>query len=247
MTKFSLRLISFIALTAITLNPTIALAFELDLSGRTKNDTQQDATRKPVDIINFAGVQAGDNVLDLLAGGGYYSELLSRAVGDNGEVALQIPKAYLGFVGKELEQRLANNRLKNVNYILSEAADLKLQEKHFDSAFLVLGYHDMFFKDQGWDFPADVVMPQVMASLKVGGKLLIIDHNAAKSRGIKDTKTLHRIEDSFVINDLKKYGFTFVKQSKLLENSNDDHSTSVFTAEMRRKTDRFVLLFERTK
>ena len=160
---------------------------------------------------------------------------------------MQIPKAYLGFVGKELEQRLANDRLKNVNYLLSEAPDLQLQHNHFDSAFLVLGYHDMFFKDQGWDFPADVVMPQVLASLKVGGKLLVVDHSAAKKRGAQDTKTLHRIEAKFVINDLKKYGFTLVKQATFLENKNDTRNTSVFSPELRRKTDRFVLLFERTK
>jgi predicted methyltransferase len=105
----------------------------------------------------------------------------------------------------------------------------------------------MFFKDQGWDFPADVVMPQVLASLKVGGKLLVVDHSAASKRGAQDTKTLHRIEAKFVINDLKKYGFTLVKQATFLENKNDTRNTSVFSPELRRKTDRFVLLFERIK
>lgn len=247
MTNFTLRLIQFTAVIAITINSTTALALDLDLANRTKSDIQLDSSRKPAEIMNFVGVKHGDKVLDLLAGGGYYSELLSRVVGNEGEVVLQIPKAYLGFVGKELEQRLANDRLKNVNYLLSEAPDLQLQHNHFDSAFLVLGYHDMFFKDQGWDFPADVVMPQVLASLKVGGKLLVVDHSAASKRGAQDTKTLHRIEAKFVINDLKKYGFTLVKQATFLENKNDTRNTSVFSPELRRKTDRFVLLFERTK
>lgn len=247
MTKFALRIASILTASCLTLSSTIALAFTLDLSGRTNSDTQQDLTRKPAEIINFIGVKKGDKVLDLLAGAGYYSELLSQVVGDKGEVVLQIPKAYLSFVGKELKQRLANNRLRNVNYVLSEAPDLKLQANHFDSAFLILGYHDMFFKDGEWDFSADVVMPQVLASLKVGGKLLVVDHSAANKRGAQDTKTLHRIEEEFVINDLKKYGFTLVKQADFLKNKNDDHSKSVFTPELRRKTDRFVLLFERTK
>jgi len=247
MTKFTFNLKNIITATVMTLSSITAHAFGLDLSNRTDNDMQQDATRKPAEIINFVGVKNSDKVLDLLAGGGYYTELLSRAVGADGEVALQIPKAYLSFVGKELDQRLANKRLKNVNYILSEAPNLKLNANHFDSAFLVLGYHDMFFKDEGWDFSADIVMPQVLAALKVGGKLLIIDHNAGQNQGIKDTKTLHRIEASFVIDDLEKRGFTLVKRSALLENHGDDHTASVFSPELRRKTDRFVLLFERTK
>ena len=128
MTKLAFNFKNIITATVMTLSSITAHAFELDLSNRTDNDMQQDATRKPAEIINFVGVKNGDKVLDLLAGGGYYTELLSRAVGADGEVTLQIPKAYLSFVGKELDQRLANKRLKNVNYILSEAPNLKLND-----------------------------------------------------------------------------------------------------------------------
>lgn len=221
------------------------IAATVDLSGRSDNDMAQDTGRKPAQIIEFSGVKPGDKVLDLLAGGGYYSELLSRAVGDKGEVVLQIPKAYLKYAEKDIEQRLANNRLKNVKYLLSEAPSLKLGKNKYDSAFLVLGYHDMFFQDVGWDFTADVVMPQVVDSLKSGGKLLVIDHNAAKGHGIQDVKTLHRIESTFVQADLEKRGFRLVKSSTLLMNKADDHSQLVFKPELRRKTDRFVMLFEK--
>lgn len=240
--------LTYIIITSCLLLITVnVFALGVDLTNRSQQDTQLDKTRKPLEIINFVGVGDGDNVLDLLAGGGYYSELLSRVVGSNGKVTLQIPKAYLSFVGAELEQRLAGNRLKNVNYVLSEADNLKLEKNTFDSAFLILGYHDMFFKDQGWDFSADVVMPQVLNSLKIGGKLLLIDHSAAENRGALDTKTLHRIEADFVIEDMERHGFKLVKRSQLLSNLTDDRSASVFKAELRRKTDRFVLLFERTK
>lgn len=236
----SLTFASFLLLTA-----TPSMAVEVDLSGRTDNDMQQDVARKPAEIIDFSGVKAGDKVLDLLAGGGYYTELLSRVVGEKGEVTLQVPQAYLSYVGKEIEQRLANERLKNVTYLLSESSDLKLAKNNFDSAFIVLGYHDMFFKDEGWDFTADVVMPQVLASLKSGGKLLIIDHNAAEGHGSRDSKTLHRIESAFVIADLEKRGFRLVKKSDKLMSKTDDHSQNVFKPELRRKTDRFVMLFEK--
>ncbi|KGJ94962.1 class I SAM-dependent methyltransferase [Colwellia psychrerythraea] len=221
------------------------LAGTLDLSGRSDKDIEQDLTRKPVQIIDFVGVKKGDKVLDLLAGGGYYSELLSRVVGDKGAVTLQIPKAYLKYAEKALDVRLANDRLKNVTYLLSEADNLKLSENTYDSAFLVLGFHDMFFQDKGWDFTADEVMPQVLKSLKKGGKLLVIDHDAAENSGIRDVKTLHRIDSAFVKADLEKRGFKFIKTSKLLENDNDDHSKLVFVPELRRKTDRFVMLFEK--
>ncbi len=235
------------ALSTITLLAFSAplLAGSLDLSGRSDDDIQQDSGRKPAQVIDFVGVKKGDKVLDLLAGGGYYSELLSRVVGNKGEVTLQIPKAYLKYAEKSLKVRLANDRLKNVTYLLSEADNLKLSENTYDSAFLVLGFHDMFFKEDSWNFTADEVMPQVVKSLKKGGKLLVIDHDAADNSGIRDVKTLHRIDSEFVKADLEKRGFKLVKTSKILENNADDHSKLVFVPELRRKTDRFVMLFEK--
>jgi predicted methyltransferase len=233
------------ASTLFILLATPRIAGSLDLSGRSDADMAQDASRKPVEIINFAGVKKGDNVLDLLAGGGYYTELIARRVGEEGNVVLQIPKAYLKYVDKEVKQRLADDRLSNVDYLLSEAPDLKLEKNNFDSAFLVLGYHDMFFKEDDWDFSADVVIPQVLQSLKVGGKLLVIDHSAEASSGIRDIKTLHRIDASFVVKDLEKRGFRLIKESNTLSNVSDDRSKLVFNPELRRKTDRFVMLFEK--
>lgn len=247
MTKLSVLLTSIFIAIPLFINTNHAFAKELDLTGRTKSDSQLDKHRKPAEIINFVDIKPGDNVLDLLAGGGYYSELLARAVGENGKVTLQIPKAYLSFIGDELDKRLANNRLPNVNYLLSEAPNLQLPTNTYDSAFLVLGYHDMFFTDGDWHFPTTTVMPQVAKAIKLGGKLLVVDHQAANGRGSKDTKTLHRIEADFVINDLKKFGFHLVKQSRILENKQDNYNASVFTPELRRKTDRFILLFERIK
>ena len=235
------------ALSTITLLAFSAplLAGSLDLSGRSDDDIQQDSGRKPAQVIDFVGVKKGDKVLDLLAGGGYYSELLSRVVGNKGEVTLQIPKAYLKYAEKSLKVRLANDRLKNVTYLLSEADNLKLSENTYDSAFLVLGFHDMFFKEDSWNFTADEVMPQVVKSLKKGGKLLVIDHDAADNSGIRDVTTLHRIDSEFVKADIEKRGFKLVKTSKILENNADDHSKLVFVPELRRKTDRFVMLFEK--
>lgn len=245
MTKNTLaRTFASLLLFGLASASTFSYAF-VDLSNRSASDMAQDAGRKPIEIIQFAQVKQGDKVLDLLAGGGYYSELLSRAVGEQGRVTLQIPKAYLTYAKKSLDERLANNRLKNVDYLLSEADDLKLKSQQYDSAFLVLGFHDMFFQQAGWNFSADVVMPQVLKSLKPGGKLLVIDHNAEKDSGIRDVQTLHRIEVDFAIKELEQRGFKLIKRSNMLENLADDYSQSVFTPELRRKTDRFVLLFEK--
>jgi len=243
-TVFRKILKSIVTLTLLISSIT-AMGVEVDLTRRSTQDTARDASSKPAEMIQLVGVKSGDIVLDLLGGGGYYSELLSRVVGEKGDVVLQIPKAYIKYVGKDLEERLKNNRLKNVTYLLSESDDLKLGEDKYNSVFLVLGYHDMFYTSEDWDFTADRVMDDVAKSMKLGGRLLVIDHNSAEGVGIKAIQSLHRIEKTFVISDLRKRGFTLVKESHVLENSEDDHTKSVFDKSIRRKTDRFVLVFEK--
>lgn len=242
--KLNTKIALFSTLSLLAMSTPI-FASSLDLSGRSQDDTQQDSGRKPAEVIDFSGVKKGDKVLDLLAGGGYYSELLSRVVGEKGAVTLQIPEAYLKYAKKNIDTRLANDRLKNVTYLLSEADNLQLKKNTYDSAFLVLGFHDMFFQDKGWNFTADTVMPQVLKSLKKGGKLLVIDHDAQKGSGIRDVKSLHRIDRAFVKSDLEKRGFKLIKTSNVLENLRDDHSKIVFDPTLRRKTDRFIMLFEK--
>ena len=54
--------------------------------GRDAKDVELDSSRKPAEILSFMGLEYGDKVADILAGGGYYSEIMGRAVGAEGSV-----------------------------------------------------------------------------------------------------------------------------------------------------------------
>src|ERR1700733_15758077 len=62
-------------------------------AGRPDADKQRDADRKPAETIAFAGLKPGDSVLELLAGGGYYTRILSKTVGPRGHVYSTVPDA----------------------------------------------------------------------------------------------------------------------------------------------------------
>ena len=49
---------------------------------RLKTDFAYDQKRKPLDILPFTQIKKGDKVLELGAGGGYTTELLSWLVGE---------------------------------------------------------------------------------------------------------------------------------------------------------------------
>lgn len=95
---------------------------------RSDADRERDATSKPAEVLAFFGVETGMRVADLFAGGGYYSEILSRVVGPTGHVTAHNNGPYAQFAGDEPADRLASDRLSNVDYIVTEADDLRVVE-----------------------------------------------------------------------------------------------------------------------
>src|SRR4051794_5316674 len=56
---------------------------------RSEADRKNDVRRKPVDMLVFIAPRPGMVVVDVIAGGGYTSELLARAVAPAGRVYSQ--------------------------------------------------------------------------------------------------------------------------------------------------------------
>ena len=57
--------------------------------GRSEEDRARDAGRKPFEVVAFIGIEPGMNVLDVMAASGWYTEVLSVAVGPEGHVTAQ--------------------------------------------------------------------------------------------------------------------------------------------------------------
>ncbi len=213
---------------------------------RSDQDRIRDANSKPAEILKLLDLKPGDQVADLFAGGGYYSELLAHVVGDKGKVIAHTVAAYRQFIGDALEKRF-ENRLPQVTIYAAEPNDIELGSETLDAAIIVMSYHDLYFSnEEGWP-PIDAAkfLDKVYAALKPNGKLLIEDHAANTGTGATDAQTLHRIEESFAISDIASHGFKWVTTSDALRNPADDHSKNVFDPEIRGKTDRFILLFEK--
>lgn len=65
-------------------------------ANRPAADRMRDINRKPAELIAFAGVKPGDKVVDFLAGGGYFTRILSKVVGPQGHVYATAPAASMG-------------------------------------------------------------------------------------------------------------------------------------------------------
>ncbi len=61
-------------------------------STRPQADTDRDAARKPAQMLAFAGIKPGEQIVELIPGTGYFTRLLSVTVGPQGHVyALGFP------------------------------------------------------------------------------------------------------------------------------------------------------------
>ncbi len=190
----------------------------------------------------------GMKVADVFGGGGYWTELLSNAVGPEGSVILLNNAPYFSFGQKELKPRFENNRLPNTRVRVVETADMKFDRESLDLIVIFMSYHDIYWidEDNGWpEINADRFLAQLHDALKPGGKLLIVDHQAAAGSGKSTTSALHRIEESFAKQDIESHGFALEKTWDGFRNASDDYSKLVFDPAVQGKTDRYTHLYSR--
>ena len=221
-----------------------AVASETRLEG----DSESDANRNPEAVLEFFGVQPGDVVLEMWAGGGYYTELLSHVVGENGKVYAHANTPILNFAGEAHTNRHADNRLPNAEILMGENNELALEADAFDVVTIILNYHDLYWSSEqyGWDeIDVPVFLAEIYKGVKPGGTLGIIDHQAASGSPPETGSTLHRIDSAIVIAELEGVGFVLDGESDALANPDDDHTMGVFDPEIRGKTDRYILRFRK--
>lgn len=226
-----------------------AVAAALASIDRPAGDPEQDERRKPAEILALLGAAPGMRVIDVLSGGGYYSELLSRIVGEEGEVIAYNNPPYAKFAAKGIAARYAANRLPNVRQVTSTIEELELAPASLDAALFVMSYHDLYWRpaDGAWP-PTDpaLLLRKLEAALEPGGVVVVQDHVANPGGDpAQGVDTLHRIDPALVKRDFERAGFEFDGESAVLAHPDDDHSKLVFDESIRGSTDQFVFRFRK--
>ena len=209
---------------------------------RPDGDKQRDEARKPAAMLAFAGVRTGIKVMDLIPGGGYFTRLFAVAVGPEGRVYAFSPSEFDGFLkGKEPPVVAVAAAYSNVTVIRASVNTLTVPDK-LDLIWTSQNYHDL---KNGKDADTALVNKAAFAALKPGGLYVILDHAAADGTGLRDTGTLHRIDEAAVKAEVTAAGFVFVGDSDVLRNPADARNLPVFDPAVRGHTDQFVLKFRK--
>ena len=208
-------------------------------SARPAADTVRDADRKPGALMAFGGIKPGTIVAELVPGGGYYTRLLSLAVGPTGHVYTY---------GLRANPAIAEWAKTNPNVTEGIAgAGTPLAPVPVDVVWTTLNYHDLKNSKIGDRDTAAVINDAAFKALKPGGIYVINDHQTAKGMGVTQTATLHRIEDVAVIRDVEAAGFKLESRSAILAHPGDDHTLKAVESGIRGKTDQFVLRFRKPR
>jgi predicted methyltransferase len=214
---------------------------------RPETDKARDANRKPAEVLAFTGVKPGAQIAELLPGGGYFTRILSKAVGSGGHVyalvpapAVDAPADATDFAAR-VRAIAADPNYPNVSVVVEPFSQLSVPVP-VDLVWTSQNYHDLH------NFPGldvGIFNKLVFDDLKPGGIYLVLDHRAQAGSGGRDTKTLHRIDPETVKKEVQAAGFVFVAASDLLHQPGDDHSLKVFDPSVRGKTDQFILKFRK--
>jgi len=218
----------------------------LTAATRPTADAADDDARKPLEVLAFSRIGSGFTVLEIEAGAGYYTELLSAIVGPSGKVYMQNPPEFKKFAGEAVTARLANNRLANVAYMETHFDNLTLPDASVDVVTWFLGPHDLYYKPEGAATGlGDAVKSysEIFRVLKPGGYFVVLDHAAEAGSPTDTGGTIHRIDPAHVKTSAAAAGFAIEEESSLLANPADDHKLVVFDPKIRRKTDQFLIRF----
>ena len=207
---------------------------------RSDADRQTDVRRQPAKMLAFTGVRPGMKLLDMGAGAGYSTELLARVIGPRGAVYAQESAQVMERVKDWFDIRAQKPDMRNVVHLIRDYDDpLPAGIDGLDLITFFFAYHDVTY------MPADraVMNKRMFAALKPGGFLVIADHSAKAGDGINVAKTLHRIEESVVREEIEAAGFKLVAEADFLRHPEDPRDAAVFRPQV--PVDEFVLKYQK--
>jgi len=211
---------------------------------RSEENRARDGDRKPGPVLAFFGVEEGMSVVDIASGGGYFTEILSGAVGADGAVRAH------NTAGERFEQRREALEAQyppfgNITLdVVEQGESLPYDDNSVDMVLLSLIIHHLHYNEESGEATpprSAELYADVKRILKPGGVFAIIEHKAADGSTRAESASWHRIPEAIMKEDVASAGFVFDGEANgIHENPDDDLKNVWFEAGLRGKTTRLV-------
>jgi predicted methyltransferase len=216
---------------------------------RPEAEVARDAGRKPQQVMEYLGVKSGMTIFEPSASSGYYTALLSKAVGPNGKVYAQNSERFWDRLKENAVPRY--EKLGNVEAHIGRVTDFGDADGRVDMIPITLIYHHLHYTaDSGDATPENskALYAKAMQMLKPGGVIAIIEHQAPDGTPRAESAAWHRASLQNAIDDLTAAGFEYVGNSNVLANPNDPQNIHFRDLSSGRDTSqRFVAKFRKPK
>jgi len=246
-----LKPISALLLAATLTSPTMAADFSdkikqaLKSDTRTEQETKRDRNRKPVQTLEFFGIQDNMKVLELIPGGGWYTKLLAPALKDNGQLYVAMGTSR---IAKSQESEKSFDKVeilgKNIEFKYNkeekgyDLTSTKLDVTDLDAVLTFRNYHNLTLKTR------TELNDSVYKALKPGGIYGVVDHTRRHMQE-RNNENGRRFDPVLAIKEIQDAGFEFVDYSKLHYRLDDELRYEVGRKTVTGNTDRFTLLFKK--
>ncbi|MAT82842.1 MAG: methyltransferase [Gammaproteobacteria bacterium] len=211
---------------------------------RSDADKARDDNRKPIETLQFFGLEPDMRVLELLPGGGWYTKLLAPALAGDGELFVAIGTT-------RVQAMVEEGSLEDVNVVDIDGEFVRDEgERRFrldglripvDDIDMVLTFRNMHnFTEEG----RAGLNAEVFRVLKPGGVYGVVDHTRRHMQA-DYYENWRRMDPVQMIKEIEAAGFEFVDYSPLHYRPDDELLYEVGRATVTGNTDRFTLLFRK--
>jgi len=210
-----------------------ALLEAVNNSDRNVAYSARDNFRNPYETLSFFQIKPTMNVLELAAGGGWYTEILAPYLKADGQlfVTHYNPEAgeYYKRSRNSYEKKVASNPLfEGIKVITMETPPAQPFTKP-ESQDLVVTFrnlHNWLARDA-----MKAVMQEAYNSLKEGGYFGVVEHRAPEGSSLEFMKKNGYVSQSLAIETALEVGFKLIATSEINANPKDtaDHPKGVWT------------------
>jgi predicted methyltransferase len=229
------RLILAAALAAAAMTATAAddsLKTAIASAQRTPANAARDVYRHPYETLTFFGIKPTMTVVELVPGGGWYTEILAPYLRDKGKyiaAGAAFDPAKRGTVAFKTKLDATPAMYdKVVAGVFNPPASYNIAPA--SSVDMVLTFRNVHNWIEGGDAGLVDVFKQMYTVLKPGGVLGVVDHRLPESATQDATASTGYVKESYVIAIAEKAGFKLAAKSEVNANPKDkaEHKKGVW-------------------
>jgi predicted methyltransferase len=202
-------------------------------SDRNQDYAARDHSRHPYETLSFFRISPEMDVLELAAGGGWYTEILAPYLKDSGTLTVSHYNPEAGAYFKRsrdaFEKKVSSNPLfQGVSVVTAEVPPTQpyVAPASKDLVLTFRNLHNWLARDA-----MDSVMLEAYNALRPGGYFGVVEHRAPEDATLEFMQTSGYVSQSLAIQAAESAGFALVASSEINANAKDtkDHPKGVWT------------------